>query len=166
VVAVDEPSHVAGRRYAPQGCGPIPSYFAPRRDRIGTVDERWLETKWPCVPEDFDYAHYQCAHPDLVYPGYLEGDEPVELVHLSAADRAILTALPGWLVWVLLRLHDGRMLPMAARLDTVHFALAHDSPSRHRAYLSWRALFPVDLDVRRVEVRTVKRGEEERVRAA
>ncbi len=166
VVALDEPAHRPGARYTPHGLGPIPSYFAPRRDRIGTVDRRWLETQWPCVPADFDYAHYQSAHPDLVYPGYLAGDEVVELVNLGARGGTVLTSLPRWSVWLLLRLHDGRLLPWLARLDTVHFAIAADDPREHRAYLTWRAVFPFGLNVRRAEARMVRLGEEGRVRAA
>jgi len=159
VVATDEPTHVAGRRYAPQGCGPLPSYFEPRRSRIGTVDSHWLDTKWPVVPDDFDYAHYQSAHPDLVYPGYLEGDESVELVHVAPEGRSILTALPRWRVWTLLRLTNGRMLPWPTVLDTVFFDVASEDVAAHRAYLTWRAVFPLELGLRRVETRMTRLGD-------
>ncbi|MCA9624068.1 MAG: DUF2169 domain-containing protein [Myxococcales bacterium] len=166
IVAVDEPLHLPGSRVAPRGCGPIPSYFAPRCDRIGTIDARWLAEKWPCVPEDFDYAHYQAAHPDLVYPGYLEGDEPIELVHLLPGGGSVLSALPDWRVWTLLRLGDGRMLRWPTQLDTVHFDLASPDPSEHRAYLTWRAVFPLSASLRRVESRMTRSDQRSRVEAA
>jgi hypothetical protein len=166
VVALDEPSHLPGRIYTPRGCGPIPSYFAPRRDRLGTVDARWVEKKWPCVPDDFDYAHYQSAHPDFVYPGLLRGDETVQLVHVAGGGRSILTALPGWVVWTLLRLESGRLVACPARLDTVHFDVTDESLGKNRVYLTWRSVFPLDMHVRQVETRMGRANEEARATVA
>lgn len=166
VVAVNEPTHLPGRRYVPKGWGPVPSYFAPRCDRVGTLDARWLEEKWPCLPEDFDYAYHQSAHPDLVAHGYFRGDEPIELVHVAARGGTILTSLPSWRPFMLLRLGRGHLLPWAMRLDTVAIDVTAEDPGAHRAYLTWRSVFPTSLDVRQLEARMVALGDELRLRAA
>lgn len=153
VVAVDEPPHEPGRRYVPRGCAPIPPHFAPRSDRLGTCDDVWRRTKWPCVPADFDYAYFQSAHPDFVYDGYLRGDEPVQLIHLGPRGSAILTALPGFEPWALFRLAGGRLTPSRLNLDTLVLAVSDEDPALHRAYLTWRCVFPLTAPIQTIEAR-------------
>jgi hypothetical protein len=84
---IEDPADPIGdidRAYVPQGLGPIARTWQPRRARIGTTDERWKAERAPRLPLDFDDAFYNCAHPDLVYPGFLRGDELVTLEGLAA----------------------------------------------------------------------------------
>lgn len=51
--------------------------WQPRLSYAGTYDEQWQEHRAPYLPKDFDKRFFTMAHPELVYPGYLTGGEPV-----------------------------------------------------------------------------------------
>jgi hypothetical protein len=153
IVAPDEPAHEPGKTYAPKGWAPIPGYFAPRRDCVGTADEQWRRTRWPRPPADFDDAFYQAAHPDLIYPGYLIGDERVRMEGVTQDGQAIDSSLPGWFVFLLVRIDGGKMVMQPARLDTLHLDVADGDRANHRAYLTWRAVLPKAEELWRVEAR-------------
>ncbi|MCP5078634.1 MAG: DUF2169 domain-containing protein [Psychromonas sp.] len=61
----------------PAGFAPCSSDWLPRRQWAGTYDELWQTTRAPYLPEDFDKRFLNAAHPDLIYPGYLQGGEPI-----------------------------------------------------------------------------------------
>ncbi|MEM6789845.1 MAG: DUF2169 domain-containing protein [Myxococcota bacterium] len=155
ITAVDEPEHEPGKRYAPRGWAPIPGYFAPRSEYLGTVDAAWKRDRWPRLPADFSNDFYQSAHPDLVYPGHLRGDEAIEIEGVTADGRARTGRLPGFLVFGLLRLHSGRMMVQTALLDTLHLDLRSANPNLHRAILTWRLVMPNAAGIRKVEGRMV-----------
>jgi hypothetical protein len=50
---------------------------------LGTYDDNYRKNIAPDPPPDFKYDYYNAAHPDLQLPGYLNGDELVELINLS-----------------------------------------------------------------------------------
>jgi hypothetical protein len=143
IVAPDEPRHAAGRRQIPQGVGPLCPGWEGRLERAGTFDDEWQRTRWPCLPDDFDYAFYNSAHPDLVAKGYLRGDEQVDLVNLHAAREALSFQLPSYRLTAVAWRRTGTLLPIRLELDTVRFDLSADSPEDHRAYLTWRGLCPL-----------------------
>jgi len=45
----------------------------------GTFDDKWHSERMPLYPVDFNRSFFNAAHPDLIYPGYLKGGEPVEI---------------------------------------------------------------------------------------
>jgi hypothetical protein len=68
---------------------PMPACFAPcapnwqpRVEYAGTYDELWQTTRAPYLPHDFNKRFLNVAHPDLIYPGYLQGGEPVEIINM------------------------------------------------------------------------------------
>lgn len=87
---VEHPSHLISAwndRPPPAGLGPIASYWSPRLEWAGTYDQRWMEEKFPLLPDDFDPRHHQCAPADQQVAGCLRGGELVELQNLSASGR-------------------------------------------------------------------------------
>lgn len=86
---LDEP----GKRVAPVGFMPVGRSWEPRVKYAGTYDERWMATRMPLLPEDFDPRFYNAAPAGLVAPGYLEGGEPVE-VSGCTRDGRLAFALP------------------------------------------------------------------------
>ena len=65
---------------------PDPSCFSfvspswqPRVNYAGTYDDAWQTTRAPYLPDDFDKRFFNMAHPDLIYPGYMQGGEPVAI---------------------------------------------------------------------------------------
>lgn len=141
----DDPVLEVGKPYRPQGLGPMARAWLPRRALAGTFDERWQRERWPALPLDFDFAHYNSAHPDLVYPGYLTGDEQVCVEGLTPAGSLRFT-LPGYqlTVWLAGAGWDGVEAPCV--LDTVRIDLPLG-----RASLTWRARVYGEELPRRVE---------------
>ena len=123
------------RTYTPQGFGIIGRAWLTRRKFAGTYDEKWKAKRWPELPEDFDFAHYNCASPDLIYPGYLAGDEQVVLqgVHPEGTVRF---SLPTYEFSFVLEYEDASQVAVPLKLDT----LVIDLPEKV-AHLTWRARF-------------------------
>ncbi|MFT3765896.1 MAG: DUF2169 domain-containing protein [Minicystis sp.] len=131
-----------------EGFSPMAKSWLPRRARAGTFDHAWLARRHPDVPEDFSYGFYNCAHPDLTYPGYLRGDEPVRLERLVKGHEIVTFSLPGFIVGVALLDRAGHRHGTAAKLDTLSI-----DAERMRVSLVWRARLPIFNDgVRRVDV--------------
>jgi len=145
----DHPVDKLDRVTRPEGFGPIARSWQPRLRKAGTFDDAWLRSRWPDIPDNFDFAHYNSAHPDLIAPGYLKGDEPVEL-HGFHTDGPVKTALPNFTVFCLVRLLDGVIAPAPMHLDTIVFDV-----DAHLAYLTWRCRIPAKLGVRVLESRMI-----------
>ena len=65
---------------------PGPSCFSfiapswqPRVNYAGTYDEAWQKNRAPYLPDDFEKRFFNMAHPDLIYPGFLQGGEPIHI---------------------------------------------------------------------------------------
>jgi hypothetical protein len=123
---------------APVGFGFYNRAWQPRAAHAGTFDESWRAERSPMMPSDFDYRYYNGAHPDLQAEGYLRGDEPVELIHLTP-EGCMQFDLPG--VRPLCRAyHKGepkaQKIPM--NLDTVFI-----EPDNRTFSLVWRGRAPL-----------------------
>ncbi len=81
-------------RPMPAGFGFISPMWEPRLGYAGTYDADWVKNRMPLLPGDFDTKFFNAAHPDLVYPGFLQGDEPVMLSGVSI-HGTIRFSLPG-----------------------------------------------------------------------
>lgn len=137
----------SGKGYPPQGFGPIPPNWSPRLEKAGTYDLVWEKTRWPDLPEDFSFDFYNSAHPDLIYPGYVDGDEQIELRSLTP-DGYLTSALPNYSLAILVRYDDGELRPLPMVLDTVYIDV--DSLE---AKLTWRGLYSLEKDIRVLEAR-------------
>lgn len=84
----------AGSKQAPAGFGPLGPHWLPRRNFMGTYDERWQREQAPLPPGDLDPRHYQCASPGLTADPPLAGGEPVELRGLTLGGGTVRFALP------------------------------------------------------------------------
>lgn len=85
----------AGDRPRPACFAPIPPAWAERTRKAGTYDARWLKTRWPWLPEDFDFSYYLSAPPAQHLDGFWRGDEAIGLQHLMASQSIVRTRLPG-----------------------------------------------------------------------
>ncbi|MCF6324604.1 MAG: DUF2169 domain-containing protein [Gammaproteobacteria bacterium] len=65
--------------------GAVASHWASRAQYAGTYDEPWQASRAPYLPVDFDKRFFNTAHPDLIYPGFLKGGEPVSITHMHPA---------------------------------------------------------------------------------
>lgn len=57
-------------------------HWLPRSTYAGTYDDKWQVQRAPYLPTDFDKRFLSMAHPDLVFPGFIEGGEPVEITNM------------------------------------------------------------------------------------
>lgn len=81
-------------RPALAGFGFISPDWQPRVSLAGTFDAAWAKQRKPLLPEDFDRRFLNAAPQDQIAPGYLRGDEPVQLVNVSPKGR-LSFRLPG-----------------------------------------------------------------------
>ncbi len=132
IEAPDDPVKEIGKAYSPEGLGPMPPSWLPRRALAGTFDEAWKRERWPDLPLDFDYGFHNSAHPDLVYPGYLRGDEEILLENLHPSG-SLQFQLPSYEVGLIALLKSGSRAVVPMLLDT----LMIDVPAE-RVYLTWR----------------------------
>ena len=133
--ALDDPISSIKKRYEPQGFGPIAKHWLPRRLLCGTADDKWLKTRWPQLPQDFDFDYYNGAPYELINSGFFKGDEEVVLEGLNPEGR-VTFRLPSYKLDLLVVDVDQYKIYAAMNLDTVTL----DLPS-NKAHLVWRATF-------------------------
>lgn len=117
-----------------QGLSAIARWWAPRLAHQGICDERWLQSRYPLLPEDFDSRFYQYAHPDLVAVPHLTGDERVTLEGLLPTRTEM--RLPGWRLVAVIKRASGEISVTFPLLDTVRLQL-----DLGKASLVWRSNF-------------------------
>jgi hypothetical protein len=137
-----------GRSYRPRGFGTIARSWQPRLGLAGTYDDNWLRERWPGLPDDFDFAYWNCAHPDLRVP-YLRGDEIIELTNLTPGGK-LTFQLPGSTPFVLVRYEKGEIAPAPANLDTLVI-----EPDNMRVSIVWRTTVPAAPEIRVLESRLI-----------
>lgn len=69
---------------------PVPACMAyvaaswqPRSNYVGTYDQSWQTQRAPYLPEDFDKQFFSMAHKDLIYPGFIQGGETVNITNMN-----------------------------------------------------------------------------------
>ncbi|OTA14691.1 hypothetical protein Xbed_03656 [Xenorhabdus beddingii] len=130
----------------PPGLGFIGRPWLPRRTLAGTYDADWLAHRHPYLPTDFDFGYWNGAPADqqIDWPGT---DLALTLSGLTP-DGHLHVRLPGHRPFLLLRLHNGRLLPVPMRLDT--FIIDSEAKTLH---LTCRLNFRADMPVRVAEAR-------------
>jgi hypothetical protein len=155
----DEPVRECGKPYPVQGFGVITKAWLPRRKHCGTIDDAFVKSGKP-LPDDFDFAFWNGAHPDLQVP-WLGGNEEITLTNLcqhnapgATRDRSGNTllrfVLPGHQPFVLVRYEDGAMVPTQVELDTLVI-----EPDERKVSCVYRLLLTMEPAVRVLEARLI-----------
>mgnify|MGYP000976142341 CR=1 FL=1 len=145
----DRPLRAWDDRPPPAGFGAIACHWQPRASFAGTYDDKWMKTRQPLLPEDFDDRFFQCAPADQQTPQFLVGGEPVVLLNLTPSGDVRFT-LPRIHLGFETRFYDGSSeLHRNRRLHTV--ILEPDFP---RVSLVWHSALPCHFKVQKLE-RTV-----------
>lgn len=136
----DPAALVRGPSSRPPPCGafPIPPTWRPRADLTGTYDERWRRTRWPYLPEDFAWEHFNAAPVDQRLTGYWRGDEAIVLENLVEGTAIARTRLPGIRPRLFLVPVGGdarALVEVRLSLDTITI----DGDAR-QIYCAWRGL--------------------------
>jgi hypothetical protein len=145
IEAVGEPIRDPYAAYTPESFGPIPPAWEPRLPLAGAYDEKWREEIWPDWPPDYKFAFHHSAHPDLICPRYLRGNERIKLSNLIAGHEDVQIELPGDRIVLDLVKADGEIDQREMSLDTVFLDIASDKRRRRHVFLSWRLNFEPNL---------------------
>lgn len=125
----------------PAGFGFFSPHWQPRARYRGTPAGMARPHPLFGLPADFRHEYYNGAHPDLQVPGYLRGDEPVELVNLTP-DGPRRFRLPGVRPVVSVARHvpvgdaGTSQTSVSAHLDTLVLL-----PDDGVFFLVWRAVY-------------------------
>lgn len=141
-----DPITELGKEHAPAGLGFIARSWEPRLARAGTFDERWEREKWPLPPDDWDDAFNNAAHPDLIYPGYLNGGEPFSALSMTPSGSLGFT-VPSEKIDVRYRYRSGDIVTYGTNLDTFVVDLR-----TNKVLLTYRARLPEGPSVRVLEI--------------
>jgi hypothetical protein len=120
----------------PAGFGPIDRAWLPRRTLAGTYDAKWVESKKPLLPDDYDPRFGLCAPADQRTAAPLAGGERVGVLNMTP-EGTLVFELPR----VPLRLTStiGRKRhEHGARLTTVTI-----EPSERRVSVVWQSALRV-----------------------
>ena len=81
------------------GWGPIARWWSPRKERQGSYDDAWLKDFKAnfCAdyPQDFNNSYFNCAPPDQMLKGSLQGDEHIELAGVFADKQTVSVQPPA-----------------------------------------------------------------------
>lgn len=151
-------------RPAPEGFGAIARWWKPRVDLQGTLDKKWEAEQYPDPPDDYDPRFTHSAHPGLIWPKHMQGDEEVVLAQCLPEPK-LVTALPGFAVQAMTVFENGvhQIRPLA--LDTLRINL-----DTRTCVVLWRTMFdrnnpPVEIDITAMPLATWREviAEKERI---
>ncbi|PRH88011.1 DUF2169 domain-containing protein [Labrys okinawensis] len=140
----------------PQGTAPVPPWWAWRQRYVGTYDEIWKRERHPRLPEDFDYHFYQCAHPNLIWDGYLNGAERVQLHRLTADQPSLTFVLPDVVPVARFLWRDEREVVARLNLDGVYIDMRGEPP--WQVDLTWRGWIVTCPQFLRIDIKLVRLG--------
>jgi len=126
--------------YPLQGFGFIHRAWQPRLALAGNFNADWLANKHPRLPDDFNDAHNNGAHPDLIGAGlergHLKGNETLHLEHMLPSRSICRLTLPGYRLLARLRLPTGVEAYQRLNADTIIVDNDAPEPTHWRVYLS------------------------------
>jgi len=124
-------------RPEPAGFGPLGPDWQQRSVKLGTYNQKWLETRWPWFPEDMDWTYFNAAPEDQQNDGYFRGDEQVIIENMHPERPAIKTTLPELRMRCFVQQDiEGKEIfkELKIRLDTIWLF-----PEQEMGALIWRA---------------------------
>lgn len=131
IESVDAPIERWGTRHVPVGLGPIARSWQPRLQAAGTFDEPWRRDRFPLLPADFDYAHFNIAPEDQRHAELAPGTT-LTAINMSPAGLFVAEVPPPPPA-IAFHFDDG-VLERVAVLDTIVL-----EPEPGRMMASWRA---------------------------
>jgi hypothetical protein len=136
----------------PAGFAPTSGHWFPRYEWAGSYDENWQTTRAPYLPEDFDKRFLNAAHSDLIYPGYLEGGEPILIKGMHPSEEISLS-VPQVKIKCYVQL-KGESIPIHLNIETLTL-----DPNKQQLSLVWLASFECNknlLNISEVELKLAR----------
>ena len=143
------------REVPPEGFGPIPPAWLPRRSYAGTYDDHWLNEVWPGWPHDYAFRFHNAAHPDLQSAGHMRGALSIELTHLHPDRPVWRFSLPDERPVVVALCEHGGTTLIELQRDTVFLDIGEDAGTDPRVFCVWRTPFdPLNTESLTVMIRS------------
>ncbi len=140
---------------SPMGVGPMSPWWQARQQHVGTYDDNWIANVHPRLPRDFDYRHYQVAHPDLILDHYLAPGMNLQTSGLRPNGQPFHIQIPDVVPYATFSFTDGRVVQVKLHLDGLHADLTTDIPTYDLTWRAWietcPAFYRIDLDIARSE---------------
>lgn len=136
--------HHYNDRPAPACFAPIAPNWQPRASFAGSYDDVWQRTRAPYLPDDYSPRFMNVAPPDLIYPDYLRGGEPVKIIGMNTA---------GDLVFSLPHVNLSNKVLIAEQEFSAPFnmeTLLLD-PNHLKLSMVWRAALPCDKKLTKIK---------------
>lgn len=127
--------------YKPMAFGSLGRAWQQRVKWAGTYDKKWLDEKYPFLPDDFDERYFQAAPEDQQVDHPVGGDQ-VELLNLTPAGRTTFR-LPVMSVPVEFFHRNGESKRLSGTVDTIML-----EPDLNRFQMSWRCALPIRRNLR------------------
>lgn len=143
---IEDPKQLINSIYdlpIPASFAPCSSEWLPRRQWAGTYDEHWQTTRAPYLPDDFDKRFLNAAHPDLVYPGFLQGGEPIVIKGMHPAGEINLQ-VPEVKINANVKLKE-KTISLDFNIETLTLL-----PDEKQLSLVWLAPFECDKNVLKI----------------
>lgn len=136
----------------PASFAPCSGDWLPRRQWAGTYDEVWQTICAPYLPDDFDKRFLNAAHPDLIYPGYLQGGEAIIIKGMHPSSDINLT-VPQININCNVLLKD-KKTPITLNIETLTL-----HPNQQQLAMVWLASFQCDknlLNIAEIELKLTR----------
>jgi len=111
-------------------------HWSPRSGFAGTYDEDWKTQRLPYLPTDFDRRFFSMAHTDLIYPGFLQGGEPVEITHMHLHKHLLKFTIP------VVKLRSTVIVAGSSQQPEFNLETLTIEPNRLTLSMVWRAAMP------------------------
>jgi hypothetical protein len=141
IEALDDPVRSPFAMLEPQGFGPIPPAWLPRRPLGGTYDQAWLDEVWPNWAADYDFRFHNAAHPDLQAPRHLEGALRVTLENLHPGRPLWQFTVPDQRLVAIALMDDGQVLVLEMVRDLIFLDIGEAAGRDPRLLSMWRTPF-------------------------
>jgi hypothetical protein len=138
----DQPAHVIeypdanAANARPAGFGPLASFWSPRRERAGTYDSRWVRTRKPLLPDDYDPWFAMSAPDDQWFSNALQGGELISLINMCP-NGMLQFALPA------ISLSMQTMFNTRAVEHQAHLCCLIVNPTLRQFSMVWQSSLPV-----------------------
>lgn len=123
---------------------PVAAHWQPRIAYAGTYDAAWQAHRAPYLPEDYSPRFMNSAHPELIYSGFMQGNEPVKIqgMHpegelnfnipqVNLLNKVLVSGVE----------HPGQFVMESVILD----------PNQLQLFLVWRSVFECDKKAQKID---------------
>ena len=151
IEAMNESLNKVNLQNPPQGFGFIGRSWQPRIQKAGTFDEKWSKEKHPVMPNDYQEAYNNAAHPDLQLEGYFEPFDKI-IFHNLVKDRYEQSfTIPNFYFKVEVE-EVFASEPYFLDIDTVVVDLMEDNMTKNAVYISYRKRIPAGENVQQANL--------------